>query len=360
MATAWKTTYIEGGTFLGNAYIKNGQTVFRITDGSFSTDALSSYCAEGYGMAYDAVSGRYVCSSAAATPGYTVGGDGNVTISAASGLTYFAAQVNNGNTYEGRTVTLTDNITLTDWTPAGSYSDGGSKVFKGTFNGGGHTVSWTNAAGGGFFGATAGATIKGLTVEGTITPDRTKYIGGIVGHGSAAIDSCTFKGTISGSGTAQVGGIAGSGAFTVKDCTVEGDITGSTWVGGITGNVQSGSDAYTNCRVTGTVKATLETGNSGISAGGIAAAVSDAAQVISGCYADVYVMVNDTEVNCPIIGGYNSDTITAETILHIDGNGWNLDKNSNTAYPVLVNGGEIGKWIARGALTAAPFELTVT
>lgn len=58
----------------------------------------------------------------------------------------------------------------------------------------------------------------------------------------------------------------------------------------------------------------------------------------------------DTPMNRPIIGGYNSDTITAETTLHIDGNGWSLDKNSNTAYPVLVNGRDIGKRIARAAL----------
>ena len=58
----------------------------------------------------------------------------------------------------------------------------------------------------------------------------------------------------------------------------------------------------------------------------------------------------DTPMNRPIIGGYNSDTITAETTLHIDGNGWNLDKNSNNEYPVLVNGTDIGKSIVRAAL----------
>ena len=349
-------TYIKGGTFLGNANIATGQTVFSITGGSFSTD-LSNYCEKGYSMVLDANSGLYVCGTNTQT-GYTVDENGDIVISTEAGLRYFANQVNNSNTYEGKTVTLADDIELTEtWTPAGYYHANGSMVFKGTFDGGGHTVRLNAGSSGGFFGATAGATIKNLTVAGNITSEQLLYIGGIVGHGSADISDCTYKGNINAS-TTNVGGIAGSGSFTITNCNVVGDISGSNWVGGITGNAQSGGGAYTRCNVKGTVTATQKTGDSGISAGGIVAAVSSVEQVITGCYADVVVKVRVDaaegeenpkydEVNCPIIGGYNVDSITADTALHIDGNSWNYEKNSNTSYPVLVKGTDTGRMIKR-------------
>ena len=44
--------------------------------------------------------------------------------------------------------------------------------------------------------------------------------------------------------------------------------------------------------------------------------------------------------------------MSAETRLHIDGNSWNLEKNSNTSYTVRDSGVEIsGKTVARVDLT---------
>ena len=67
--------------------------------------------------------------------------EADLKIATLSELQQFAADVNNGNTYEGRTVVLTADIALggdsSPWTPIGNESS----HFKGTFNGENHVVS---------------------------------------------------------------------------------------------------------------------------------------------------------------------------------------------------------------------------
>ena len=282
--------------------------------------------------------------------GYVEDTNGNVTISDEDGLFWFAKQVNDkGNTFSGKTVTLANNITLTKtWEPIGDFK---GTAFKGTFDGGNHTVSGVHVTeystnGVGFFAKTFIATIKNLTVEGTINAHGCNYVGGIVGHGYATITNCTFKGTITNAGGFQIGGIAGSGGFTVSNCSVYGDISGEGWVGGIAGNVQDGG-AYTNCYVEGTISA--EKAYYGVSAAGIAAIPLYKSQVISGCYCNANVKCGGEEINAPIIGGYNGDNnITADTELFIQDNSWNKQKNPNDSYEISENGTVIkGKTASR-------------
>ncbi len=282
--------------------------------------------------------------------GYVEDANGNVTISDEDGLFWFAKQVNEvGNTFNGKTVALANNIALTKtWEPIGDFK---GTAFKGTFDGGNHTVSGVHVTeystnGVGFFAKTFIATIKNLTVEGTINAHGCNYVGGIVGHGYATITNCTFKGTITNAGGFQIGGIAGSGGFTVSNCSVYGDISGEGWVGGIAGNVQDGG-AYTNCYVEGTISA--EKAYYGVSAAGIAAIPLYKSQVISGCYCNANVKCGGEEINAPIIGGYNGDNnITADTELFIQDNSWNKQKNPNDSYEISENGTVIkGKTASR-------------
>lgn len=62
-----------------------------------------------------------------------------ITITTAEQLKEFAAKVNAGNTFEGKTVTLGADIDLDNgaWTPIGTNST----PFKGTFDGNNHTIS---------------------------------------------------------------------------------------------------------------------------------------------------------------------------------------------------------------------------
>lgn len=156
------------------------------------------------------------------------------TISSAEEWNTFASNVNNGTTYSGQTVTLTADITIT--TGAGSSS---TNSFKGTFEGGGHTLTLnlTHSSGGDAwiapFKFINGATIKHLHTAGTITTDG-KMAGGIVGDswGTSTIQSCrssvTISSSISGDGTH--GGLVGrvnNGTLTINDCLFDGSITGS-------------------------------------------------------------------------------------------------------------------------------------
>ena len=298
----------------------------------------------------NSASGLYTSDSEVS--GYIKDENGNVTISTAEGLFWFAKQVNSGNNFAGKTVKLANDIDLNNelWTPIGIYNDSETH-FKGTFDGQNHTVSGLNVVeysknGVGFFGKTFTGTIKNLTVEGNITANGCNYVGGIVGHGYATITNCVFKGDITNNSGYQIGGIAGSGGFTITNCSVYGNIHGESWVGGIAGNVQDGG-AYINCYVEGVISANSSYG--GASAAGIAAIPLYKSQKINGCYSNTIVKCGDEEINAPIIGCYNGDNnITADTELFIHDNSWNKQKNPNDSYEVKESNTVIeGKTVSR-------------
>ena len=160
-----------------------------------------------------------------------------VTISSTEDWETFASNVNSGNNmYVGQTVVLTADITMTTGVGSSDY-----KSFRGTFEGGGHTLTLnlTHSGGGDAFIAPFryiyGATIKHLHTAGTITTDG-KMAGGIVGDswGTSTIQSCrssvTISSSVSGDGTH--GGLVGrvnGGTLTINDCLFDGSITGGRW-----------------------------------------------------------------------------------------------------------------------------------
>ena len=364
---------ITGGTFTakaGNAALKaytwdsstkqetafdNSAKTVAVSGGTFSSAISSKLCAEGFAPvknehgAYDVKEGP---------EGYVEDESGNVTISTAEGLFYFAKKVNAGNNFAGKTVTLANNIDLNNekWTPIGIY-DNSATHFKGTFDGQNHAVTGlkveeNNKYGAGFFGEVFTGTIKNLTVKGSISTSNSNYVGGIVGHGYATITNCTFKGSVgSTNNTMQVGGIAGSGGFTVTNCSVYADVTAECWAGGIVGNCQDGG-AYTNCYVEGVVSAKSTYWGGG--AAGITPVPLYPSQVISGCYSNTVVKVAGKEVNCPIIASYNNplDYNGYSGGLKIYDNSWNKQKNSNDSYPIYAEKDGEGGVLMEG-MTAA-------
>ena len=172
---------------------------------------------------------------------------GKIEIGSVSQLFAFAQSVNAGESYEGKTVVLTADIDLNNvaWTPIGNVTfdragDGSyivGAVFKGTFDGQGHTVynlyvSDPKANGVGFFGAAiGGAEIKNLKIKNVdITADGTAAA--IVGYvcdyaKTSTIDNCHVSGDISIiADWAYVGGIAGYGHANISNCSVIADGTG--------------------------------------------------------------------------------------------------------------------------------------
>ena len=349
------------GTFniTGDAAAANVKDEFNISGGTFTSEVSSDYLADGFGIEESVdPDGNKTYGVAAKDYGYIVDEGGNITITSADGLFWFAEQANAGNNFAGKTVKLANDIDLNDklWTPIGIYND--SKThFKGTFDGQGHTVSGVNVVesrknGVGFFGKVYTGTIKNLTVAGNITTDNCNYVGGIVGHGYATVVDCVFRGNVGSANTMQVGGIAGSGGFTVTRCSVYGNVTAECWAGGIVGNCQDGG-SYTDCYVEGEINAERTYWGGG--AAGITPVPLYPSQVITGCYSNTVVKVAGKEVNCPIIATYNNplDYNGYTGGLKIYDNSWNKQKNPNDSYPlyaekdgvggVLVEGGDVAR-----------------
>lgn len=360
---------VKGGTFTakdGNAAVKaynwkdltesdfTQAAKVSVSGGTFSSEVDKSLCAGGYIPTQNA-DGTYSVKEGA--DGYVEDENGNVIISTAEGLFYFAKKVNAGNNFAGKTVTLANNIDLNNekWTPIGIFNDATTQ-FKGTFDGQNHAVTGLKVEesrknGVGFFGKVYTGTIKNLTVEGSVSTSNCIYVGGIVGHGYATITNCTFKGSVGSTDTMQVGGIAGSGGFTVTDCSVYADVTAECWAGGIVGNCQDGG-AYTNCYVDGVISAEYTYWGGG--AAGITPVPLYPSQVISGCYSNTVVKVAGKEVNCPIIATYNNplDYNGYSGGLKIYDNSWNKQKNSNDSYPIYAEKDGKGGVLMEG-MTAA-------
>lgn len=169
------------------------------------------------------------------------GGDGSkdnpYQISTGAELAWLAAQVNDGNDFSTKTVTLTNNIDLNNkaWTPIGNSDS----VFAGTFDGNGHTISglYINITGSyssakkgclyqGLFGYVEDGAVQNLIVTGSVTIGNEKsvnvsYIGGIVGiNDGGKVQNCGFYGTISAKKkdakdcTKDNGGVVGKGKAT--------------------------------------------------------------------------------------------------------------------------------------------------
>ncbi|MBP5628456.1 MAG: hypothetical protein J6X27_01275 [Bacteroidaceae bacterium] len=180
----------------------------------------------------------------------------DITIADEGQLRIFAAAVNSGTDYNGESVFLTQDITLTSgWTPIGTAGT----PFKGHFEGWGHKISNLNVSGGdyaGLFGHVDGGSIRDVAVvSGAVSGSQ--YVGAICGYviNSGEISSCYA--TINVSGSKYVGGICGFfNGSEIKDCYYTGTVTstlsgGNYFLGGIVGQLYGGS--LRNCYMTGNI-----------------------------------------------------------------------------------------------------------
>ena len=156
--------------------------------------------------------------------GYEEDAEGNVTISSAEGLAWFAKQVNEGSSFEGKRVSLKKDVNLSDyeWVPIGTQEN----PFDGTFDGNLNkisgiiiTLSKTNTTAG-LFGRVSNAVIEDVIIRDAAVK------GTIVGEEDPNTNDDRFTGV-------YIGGIAaglkemnqkGDNTVEIKNCQVEMDV----------------------------------------------------------------------------------------------------------------------------------------
>ena len=206
------------------------------------------------------------------------------SLDTAEAIAGLAELIDAGQTFEGQTIKLSSDVDLyledengeaIPFDPIGSYRF--DQIFKGTFDGQGHTISnlnqntWAldngyyyNDCGLGLFGAVEDAVIKNLVMDGAQISGES----GLCGTVAAVAHNCTFENiTIKNSNVADyqyyAGGIVGwaSGEQTFVNCNIEASTTiAAQWgdfdnsIGGVIGGASSSAkilikDTTVACRI---------------------------------------------------------------------------------------------------------------
>ena len=256
--------------------------------------------------------GEYTYTVSLATArGYIIEDDGSYTVYNADGLMNIAELVNGGKT--DINITLDKNIDLTgkDWTPIGTDYD---NSYKGTFDGGGHTITGltftTNDEFAGLFGwLNRAGTVKNVVMEGVQITSNQIYggsIGGVVGYSWGTIENCSVSGSVS--GTNCVGGVVGSQkAGSIIGCSSSAIVKGTRYVGGVAGEKWG---TMTACYATGNV--TLEINSPLDLSGGGVVGLNGGSTVLA-CYATGNVNSKGRSTGNVHIGGLFGDNYTAVT-----------------------------------------------
>ena len=257
----------------------------------------------------------YTVSLAAAKDlGYTIESNGSYTVYNADGLMNIAELVNGGKTDINITLDTDIDLTGKDWTPIGTDYD---NSYKGTFDGGGHTITGltftTNDEFAGLFGwLNRAGTVKNVVMEGVQITSNQIYggsIGGVVGYGWGTIENCSVSGSVS--GTVYVGGVVGvqiGGSIT--GCSSSATVKGTVDVGGVAGQTNS-SATLTACYATGNVIIEMAP-KMNIAGGGLVG--MNAGSSLLACYATGNVTSTGSSTgNVHIFGllGDNYTTVTA-------------------------------------------------
>ena len=244
----------SGGTvFNGKVTVTPGST---IESGTFNGEVINNGTITG-GVFTGTVSGSGTITGG--TFNTLITGNGTETdpyqIGTAEGLKWFRDKVNSAKTSDETKIcaVLTANIDLENeaWMPIGIGKDTRNQdlPYSGTFDGNGHTISGLNVnyrdKNGGLFCYVKSATIKNLTVAGSVTHSSGNggAYGGIVGCAdSSTIEDCTNRCTVTGNWYA--GGIVGwSEDSDIIGCANFGNISSPFRSGGICGIVAGKKDA---------------------------------------------------------------------------------------------------------------------
>jgi len=199
------------------------------------------------------------------------------SISTAEQLAELARLVNGGNGFAGKTVSLINDVDISEYGKGAVFNDGkgwipignSDNMFMGTFDGNGKKIHGlyindTSLNDAGLFGSAA--TVKNVwVVDADITAGNSVGIVagriGMVSHydGGGGIQNCYTSGTVNGKNS--VGGVVGrvgaelvdrSAGGSIIDCYSASNVSGGDDIGGIVGSVIGASEVATNY-FTGTV-----------------------------------------------------------------------------------------------------------
>ena len=274
----------------------------------------------------------YTVSLAAAKDlGYTIESNGSYTVTSADGLMNVAELVNGGKT--DINITLDKNIDLTgkDWTPIGTDYD---NSYKGTFDGGGHTITGltvtTNDQFVGLFGyLNRAGMVKNVVMEGIQITSNHMFgcTGGVVGYSWGTIENCSVSGSVS--GTNCVGGVVGSQkAGSIIGCSSSAIVKGTRYVGGVAGEKWG---TMTACYATGNV--TLEINSPQDLSGGGVVGLNGGSTVLA-CYATGNVNSKGSNTGNVHIGGLFGDNYTVVTACYWKNNQeQGFDRNQHSTAP---------------------------
>ena len=257
----------------------------------------------------------YTVSLAAAKDlGYTIESNGSYTVYNADGLLNVAELVNGGKSDINITLDTDIDLTGKNWTPIGTDYD---NSYKGTFDGGGHTITGltftTNDKYAGLFGwLNKAGTVKNVVMEGVQITSNQIYggsIGGVAGYSWGTIENCSVSGSVS--GTVYVGGVVGAQIDgSITGCSSSATVKGMVDVGGVAGQTNS-SATLTACYATGNVIIEIDPVKN-ISGGGLVG--SNGGKGVRACYATGNVTSTGSSTgNVHIFGllGDNYTTVTA-------------------------------------------------
>ena len=284
------------------------------------------------------VGGEYtytVSLAAAKDLGYTIESNGSYTVYNADGLMNIAELVNGGKT--DINITLDTNIDLIgkDWTPIGTNVD---NSYKGTFDGGGHTITGltftTNDKYAGLFGwLNKAGTVKNVVMEGVQITSNQIYggsIGGVAGYSWGTIENCSVSGSVS--GTVYVGGVVGAQiGGSITGCSSSATVKGMVDVGGVAGQTNS-SATLTACYATGNV--IIEINPVKNIAGGSLVGMNAGSSLLA-CYATGNVTSTGSSTGKVHIGGFLGNNYTTVTAgywknNHEQGIGYNRESTKAT------------------------------
>ena len=278
----------------------------------------------------------YTVSLAAAKDlGYTIESNGSYTVYNADGLLNVAELVNGGKSDINITLDTDIDLTGKDWTPIGTDYD---NSYKGTFDGGGHTITGltftTNDKYAGLFGwLNKAGTVKNVVMEGVQITSNQIYggsIGGVAGYSWGTIENCSVSGSVS--GTVYVGGVVGvqiGGSIT--GCSSSATVKGMVDVGGVAGQTNS-SATLTACYATGNVIIEMDTKKN--IAGGSLVGMNAGSSLLA-CYATGNVTSTGSSTGYMHIGGFLGNNYTTVTAgywknNHEQGIGYNRESTGAT------------------------------
>ena len=280
--------------------------------------------------------------AAAKDLGYTIESDGSYTVTSADGLMNIAELVNGGKSDINITLDTDIDLTGKDWMPIGTDYD---NSYKGTFDGGGHTITGltftTNDEYAGLFGwLNKAGTVKNVVMEGVQITSNQIYggsIGGVVGSSWGTIENCSVSGSIS--GTVYVGGVVGvqiGGSIT--GCSSSATVKGMVDVGGVAGQTNS-SATLTACYATGNV--TLEIApKKNIAGGGLVG--MNAGSSLLACYATGNVTSTGSSTGQVHIGGFLGNNYTTVTACYWKNNHeQGIGYNTKTTKATKVDGTDV-------------------